>query len=283
MRARVCAGPGKIVAALLLGGAIACAFAPVASAQPDPTTTTTEATTTTTAAPTTTTTQPTTTTAAPTTTTTEATTTTSRPTSTTTSTTTTTAPTTTTTTEDSSDDDANSVLWAAIGAVALALLAWLVWLVVSALRRRSAATTWDSRRVALLDEAQRIHDDTVELAARWPHFTRSQLTQRWSQQMERLERLRGHLSQLNARAPEGSEPGTAMQDLASAVDDLRIALGQADLATGQAPVTPTATPTIDDTIPGGVDTGELPFPPAALPASCDDFQVAIRRARQARR
>lgn len=226
------------------------------TASPTTTTTTQPPTTTTTAPPTTTTTAPTTTTTRP------ATTTTTRATTTTSTSTTTTTQATTTTTK-AGDDDSDTPKWIAIGLVALALLGALGWLIASIMRNREKTATWDSERMALLDDAQSAHDDTIDLIARWTSLPPGQRAQRWSQEMERLERLRSHLSRLNARGPEGPAR-TAMQEVASAVDDLRIALGQTDATTG---------------LQGPSATQQMAYPPAGAAGAAADLQAAIRRAR----
>jgi hypothetical protein len=176
------------------------------------------------------------------------------------STTTTTAATTTTT--ESDDDDSNLGTWLLIGLVVLALLGAIGWLVATLMRRRQVETAWDGQRTELLDEAQRAHDDAVDLVARWMNLSPDQLSQRWSQQMAELERLRGHLSSANANAPEGAAR-IAMQEVASRVDDLRIALGQTDLSSA-----------------GYAVAGQVSYPPAEAQGAAEDLQEAIRQARQ---
>jgi hypothetical protein len=185
------------------------------------TTTSSTTTTTTTTAPTTTTTVPTTTTTAPTTTTSSA-------------TTTTTAPTTTTTAEDDGDGNDDVWLWLALAALVLAIVGVLAWLIASLIRRRNATKAWYQHRDALLDEARQVHDDSVDLLARWTSLRPDQLSPLWSAQMTATERLRSRLSGLLSHAPD-AEAAVPMRQVASAVDQLHITLGNAGVGTEQVP------------------------------------------------
>jgi len=213
-------------------------------AQEETTTTTAPTTTTTAATTTTTTTAPTTTTTVPPTTTTLPTTTTSS------STTTTTMPTTTTTVDDSGDDNDDVWLWLALGALCLAIVGVLAWLIGMIVRRRHASKGWQQHRDAMLDESRRVHDSTVDLLARWTSLRPDQLTPLWSAEMSSLERLRNRLSGLLSRAPDG-EAAAPMRHVASAVDQLHIALGNAGVGTDPVPPpvdAPAAATALDDAI-----------------------------------
>jgi hypothetical protein len=231
--------------------------------------TTEEETTTTTEPTTTTTTQPT-TTEPPTTTTQPTTTTTTEPTTTTTaSTTTTTEPTTTTTTGDEDDrrgdggDDDDLWLWLALAALCLAIVGVLAWLIGTIVRRRNAARAWEQRKAALLDEARRAHDGTVDLLARWTSLRPDQLAPLWSAQMSALERLRSRLSGLLSQAPDG-HPTAPLRRVAGAVDQLHIALGNAGVGQEAVPPpvdAPAAAADLDDAI----DAAENPDRPPPTP------------------
>jgi hypothetical protein len=224
---------------------------------PPPTTTTTApppTTTTTAPPPTTTTTRPpaTTTTAAPATTTTAAPTTTSTSSSTTTSTSSTT--TTTLATKKVSDDDGKgSGFWILIGLLALALAAAAAWFISRFVTRKQSLADWDKQQRRVLGDAQRAHDASVDLLARWSSMTADQLADRWGQEMSRLERLRERLSTLLTTAPEGAAL-VPLQNVASAVDNLHIALGGVDPTQAWAPQ------------------------PVDAVAACDNLQVAIEDA-----
>jgi hypothetical protein len=139
------------------------------------------------------------------------------------------------TTADSKDDDSSSPLpWILLALAVLVAMLALAWYLSNRSRQKELAAQWEDRRDALLEDAQRAHNGSIDLISRWGTYAPDQLRLAWSTEMAGLERLRSRLSGTLAAAPD-HEDTVPMQNVAVAVDDLQIALGDVDPASSVHP------------------------------------------------
>jgi hypothetical protein len=138
------------------------------------------------------------------------------------------------TTADSKDDDSSPLPWILLALAVLVAMLALAWYLSNRSRQKELAAQWENRRAALLEDAQRAHNGSIDLISRWGTYAPESLRVAWSTEMAGLERLRSRLSGLLAAAP-AQEDTVAMQNVAVAVDDLHIALGDVDPASSVHP------------------------------------------------